>query len=530
MIEKVWPFLVSANNELDYREVVAPDFMCQENCTAVLRKAAGAKVTPQDTAYYRKIINSKVGDLTLVFRGVKAVATEADIAGDGILKDPWKRDIYLIEGIVFKENVSLTNIVVNSEDFDKAHNEVIKHYRQFWYESSLNAYPSKEFPLSIKTSGDDGFRLIPYKKDYVSKNQSRKSPEPVNSKSSSDRSRESSSVQIPDSPKYASDRSWKFSYLPFSSNGEIQSIAIFPKGDKIAIRYSPKNIWDFSNIVVWDTKQQKTLQEFSCKRAVGAYETPVVIDYRGSLMASAMISLGETSIIKIWNTETWNEKDLGSQGNCLDRFKLRNITQPIGIKAIAFTPDSTKVISGGDDGSLELRYADEAGKISIAAKHDTGVTCMAVDSKNKILASGDQKGNIKIWQLEEANITEKMLIDDAHRLPVSSLAFSPDGKILASGSQDYTIKLWNMKTGKPCDRLQREHSTFVNSVAFSPNGSLIASGDDGGIIKIWNLKNERSVVLPKTHDDAVTSVVFTRDGKLISGGKDGKLIKWEPAK
>lgn len=521
MTEKVWPFLVSANNELDYREVVAPDFMCQENCTVVLRKAAGAKVTPQDTAYYRKIINSKVGDLTLVFRGVKAVATEADIAGDGILKDPWGREIYLIEGIVFKGNISQTNIVVNSEDFDKVHSEVIKHYRQFWYESFLNAYPSKEFSLSITTKGDDGFRLIQYKKDYISKNQSRKSPEPVNSKSSSDRSWESPSVQIPDSPKSASDRVWRqSSSLQIPDNGEIKSIALFPKGNKIAIRYSQK-------IVIWDIEQKKEHREFEGMKVVGAYDTPVVIDYRGSLMASAMISFGEISVIKIWNTKTWKEKSLGSEGNCFDRLKLGNINKAIGIKAIAFTHDSTKVISGGDDGSIELRYADGTGQINIAAKHDTRITCMAVDNKNNILASGDQKGNIKIWQLEEANITEKMTIDEAHKLPVSSLAFSPNGKILASGSQDYTIKLWNAETGKPYDRLQREHSTFVNSVAFSPNGSLIASGDEEGNIRLWNLKNEEYVSLEK-HTKAVTSVVFTPDGKLISGGKDGKLIKWEP--
>ena len=41
MIEiQAWRFLVSRNQFLDYRTVVAPDFMCQVNIASVLAKAA----------------------------------------------------------------------------------------------------------------------------------------------------------------------------------------------------------------------------------------------------------------------------------------------------------------------------------------------------------------------------------------------------------------------------------------------------------------------------------------------------------
>ena len=71
MNKEVWCFLVSANKYLDYRTVVAPDFMCEKKYTFVLAQTAGGEITDKDTAHYRKIINSKVGDLTLVFRVMK---------------------------------------------------------------------------------------------------------------------------------------------------------------------------------------------------------------------------------------------------------------------------------------------------------------------------------------------------------------------------------------------------------------------------------------------------------------------------
>ena len=53
-------------------------------------------------AFYREIRNSKVGDITLVFRVMEATAENTGIEGDGVLKDAFGREIYLIEGIVFE--------------------------------------------------------------------------------------------------------------------------------------------------------------------------------------------------------------------------------------------------------------------------------------------------------------------------------------------------------------------------------------------------------------------------------------------
>lgn len=492
--QQVWCFLVSRNKKNDQRVVVAPDFMCEQNCASVIGYAAGGEVTGKDTAYYQRVIDSKVGDLTLVVRVTEAVAKEMGIAGDGFLKDERGRFIDLIEGILFKGDVPQTNIVVNSEDFDKVREQVVEHYRQFWNETDpIPTYPSQSFPLLAKKSDDNGFRLIKLD-DYIAGSQPGNDSPPE--KPGSDRS---------------ISQSWQSKILKEFNNQEINSIALSPDGQKIAIRYEQRKI-----VVVQDFVDHQLLD----KRSLGN-ATPIVIDSTGTLLATCVIENCDENNIKLWDLNTKESKKLGSNG--IGGLNTR-------VRAIAFSPNDEMVISGDDNGNIKLWDVPTGGEISTkpTPKHDTKITCMAVDKKNKILASGDQKGNIKIWEIGVVNLREKMTIDEAHKLPVNSLAFSPDGQILVSASGDGPIKLWNMKTGEPYDRLQIQHSTLVNSVAFSPDGRLIASGDDGGIIKLWNLKDERSVVLPNTHDKAVTSVVFTPDGKLISGGKDGKLIKWEP--
>jgi len=100
---QVWRFLVSRNQFLDYRTVVAPDFMCQANIASLLAKAAEGDLTNDDSVYYREIHGSKVGDLVLIYRVIEAQARDIDPETDGALKDSFGREIHFLEGLVIKE-------------------------------------------------------------------------------------------------------------------------------------------------------------------------------------------------------------------------------------------------------------------------------------------------------------------------------------------------------------------------------------------------------------------------------------------
>ncbi|MEA5508749.1 hypothetical protein VB715_03125 [Crocosphaera sp. UHCC 0190] len=147
MNQSAWPFLVSRNLYLDYRTIVAPDFMSQTKISNLLARATDGDLTPQNTAILRKIIGSHFGDFIVIFRIVKA--TKSDIKqGDieEILKDPFGREIYLIEGLVIKDN--LNNDQFNLDIFDKS-NQILKEgYCQFWQQiEPCPAIPSQPFKI-----------------------------------------------------------------------------------------------------------------------------------------------------------------------------------------------------------------------------------------------------------------------------------------------------------------------------------------------------------------------------------------------
>lgn len=142
---KSWIFAVSANPYLDYRTLIAPDFLCQAKKTSLLARNAGGDLTDQKKVY---IDDQKVGQLTLIFRVMEAIANDFRIEGDGVLKDPFGREIYLTEGLVFKGKLS--NIQLTIEDFDNIHNEVKDNFRDFWeWVTPQQAIESQSKPIEV---------------------------------------------------------------------------------------------------------------------------------------------------------------------------------------------------------------------------------------------------------------------------------------------------------------------------------------------------------------------------------------------
>ncbi|MFM6474660.1 MAG: WD40 repeat domain-containing protein, partial [Dolichospermum sp.] len=148
-----WGFLVSRNQYLDYRTVVAPDFMCELGVSSILAKAAEGDITEKESGYYREIHNSKADDLTLVFRVIEATSQDIGISGNDVLKDSFGREIYLIEGIVFQGIIP--DILVTWENLEEIHKSLVEYYREFWgFTTPSAALPSKPLNLQIGNGSD----------------------------------------------------------------------------------------------------------------------------------------------------------------------------------------------------------------------------------------------------------------------------------------------------------------------------------------------------------------------------------------
>ena len=145
MNKLAWPFLVSRNLYLDYRTIIAPDFISKNKISNLLARATDGDLTAQNTAILREIIGSEIGDFSVIFRIIKA--TKLDIKQgniEEILKDTFGREIYFIEGLVIQDK--LNDAQLNTDIFGQVHEKVVAGYSQFWEDiEPCPAIPSQSF-------------------------------------------------------------------------------------------------------------------------------------------------------------------------------------------------------------------------------------------------------------------------------------------------------------------------------------------------------------------------------------------------
>ena len=138
----------------------------------------------------------------------------------------------------------------------------------------------------------------------------------------------------------------------------------------------------------------------------------------------------ECNFIRIWEAKTGKERMTFGKGST----STQNLEL---LLALAFMPGDKELLSIGVDKTLK-RWNLMTGKV-VETPLDTPseVRVAAISTDCKLIATGDEKGNIRLW-----NVSGKLLATyKEHGDRISALAFNPAGSVLASGSADGQIKL-----------------------------------------------------------------------------------------
>lgn len=188
------------------------------------------------------------------------------------------------------------------------------------------------------------------------------------------------------------------------------------------------------------------------------------------------------------------------------------------VKAIAVSPDGSRVASGSFDASAILwspaRHAAEA----VLRGHDGAVNAIAFAPDGRFATGGDD-GRILLWRADGTG-PERILT--GHEAKVTALAVSPDGRLLASSAWDRTVRLWPLDADVPPRVLEGHADNAVNAVGWLPDGFAVVSAGYDGTLRLWPLDGSPPKPLAEL-GLPLNALAVLPDGTVAVAGAEGTV-------
>ncbi|MGE0090879.1 MAG: hypothetical protein AB7S50_15525 [Bacteroidales bacterium] len=235
-----------------------------------------------------------------------------------------------------------------------------------------------------------------------------------------------------------------------------------------------------SKFMICGTDESK-IQLFSLTNSVSLMKdltghTSIIVALAVSGDSKFFVSVSNDKTIRKWDLTTFNNDIL-----------LQIETK---INSLKITPDNKQLLIGTQDGKILLFDIESKSIVkTIFEESKNAVTAFAYNHSGKWMASGDSKGNLKIWDTKNYTLIETL---EGHRSRIYDIDFSPDDQLVASTSLDGTVRMWDCSNINNQPVVLTDHESWVLSIAFSPDGKrLITSSNQKERILVWSTTTEQ---------------------------------------
>jgi len=239
--------------------------------------------------------------------------------------------------------------------------------------------------------------------------------------------------------------------------GYIETIIITPNGSWVV-----SGSYD-NTLKVWNLASG---QELHTLRGHSSFVTMATLTHDGSRVVSASLD----STFKVW--------DLAS-GKELHSFSGFNVYEA------AMTPDGSRVVyySFGKIKKLKVFDLFSGQELHTLNWGHDGIGVIKVTPDSSRVISSFDDGTIKVWDLASG---QELYILTGHSKEVTAIMLNHDGSRVVSVSKDQTLKVWDLTTELLLASINLDASIRCCSV--TPDGQTIVAGDEGGMVHFLRLE------------------------------------------
>jgi WD40 repeat protein len=273
--------------------------------------------------------------------------------------------------------------------------------------------------------------------------------------------------------------------------GAISSVALSGDG-KIAVSGGTDG-----TLRMWDVPNRRQLAVLDDK---GGWYRKVVMSDDGKLMATAALGPGQVTL--------WSVPD-----------RKRLFTVPDKAVDTAITPDGKSFVAIGDRGVVVWDTATHAERISF----DVGKSIASAFSPDGTMVATTNENTVHVNRVSDGALLTTLT---AHTSGVTAVAFDRTNGVLATGSMDATVRLWNTRDWSSRQVLN-VYEGGISTIVISPLGTSVVAAGIGTTINAWNLTSGELTAQFTTRNVTTFGMAISGDGHtLLSANSDGELTRW----
>lgn len=205
-----------------------------------------------------------------------------------------------------------------------------------------------------------------------------------------------------------------------------------------------------------------------------------------------------------------------------------------GAWRVSFFPDGKRfaVASSSNSNPVVKIYETATAKELFALTGQTKrIRALDVSPNGKLIATGNQEGNLIIWNAETGAELKKFSFSTAQKgTEFQDLQFSKDGTKLAAVGFNmlvvFDVETWRSNRADNKEFFDKNVLNNGWKIAFSPLGKTLAIGTFEGNVVFLDAETLKILRVLKIHQSNVKSLAFSPDGKILATASWDRTIKF----
>lgn len=195
---------------------------------------------------------------------------------------------------------------------------------------------------------------------------------------------------------------------------------------------------------------------------------------------------------------------------------------------VALRDDATLLASSHPAGTIELVGLPSGLAAGSIAYHTGLAHALAFSPDGSRLVSGGSADGppLRMWDTSSAAADDSFAPEALPQATIGAAAFSPDGGLLATGWSDGVVRVWHTATWSLVTSLSA-HTTLVDALQFGPTGDRLVTSDIDGLVNLWDLPSLTPVELPSNGVPVRAVAIHANGGPIAGALDDGAVILWD---